>query len=999
VVAAAGADPVGIGRQLERALAARLALARGAAVPDGRLSRDLWGEVDRPAERLRVLASRLRRALGPHAAALTRTRAGYALAAVPADLVAAEAAASRLRTGLRAGDHDGVRAAAADALGGWRGAAFADLRAIPYAAVEGQRLDGWRVELSVERLAAEIALGAGTSVVGELERLAAEHGLHERLHGLLAVALYRAGRQAEALDRLAGLRRALAGDLGVDPGPELAALELRLLRHDPALSPPPAGVPPAGVLPAGVPGPDGDVADLHGSGGCLPGAEGVPAGSGLVARLPVPAGEFVGRQAEHAALLGAVAAPGLVTVTGPPGSGKTRLALEVARAARDAGRRVALVELAPVSAPEAVSAAVAGAAGLTAGLAAGEVRRSAAALAGALLLIDNAEHLVEPVAALVAELRRYADLTVLVTSQRPLLLAGERIERLGPLPPRDAARLFATRAAGGHDPGTVGVVCAAVDHLPLGIELAAGLTRTFSVPQLAERMGLRLLVGGPRDAGPRHVSLHAALDWSHELLPPAERAVLRRLAVFAGGWTLEAAERVVPGGATDSGADSGGVDRAGVAPALASLVDRCLVTVAGGRFALLETVREYAADRLRAAGEEAATLARHLAWCHDHVAAYDVLGEDGAAHLAAILAEWPNLHAALDRAPGTGRAAGALGLATALDATWQVRGEFRQARRYYAALVDAPGVGDAPRAEALSNYGLATALAGAVGEATRLLARAAELARAAGADELAMRVLYHRGVLEIQRGCPGEAVEPLTAGLALADVLRRERATSAFVDALGSASLYAGDPAGAAELHAAACAYDRSAGYDHGLARGLVNEADALFGAGRTGDALERLAEAEPIAGRLEDRSAFAVAALLRGALAAAAGDLPAAAGHLNGAVTHAVAAGSDAYATLARADLAEVLIRAGDVDGGRELLDTVRAATTDRGLAWLAALPTEAALALADNDPDRARDLASQARAEYRARGFGWPQVIARLDRVSRETPVKRAGKVVPKP
>jgi predicted ATPase len=865
-------------------------------------------------------------------------------------------------------------------------------------------------------------------------------------------------------------------------------------------------------------------------------------------RLPVPATGLIGREAELAGLVEAVGGTGLVTVTGAPGSGKTRLAVEAVRVVAGTGRPVALVELAPLREEDAVLPALAAATGTDAA-AADAVLRCAQSLTGAVLVIDNAEHLIDAVAALVTDLRRHGTgLAVLVTSQRPLLLSGERVHRLGPLSPASAARLFAERAAagvpggspgapaaggpttgtpgegaaggtpgiptgdgqggtlggalggalgniqgsaGGNAPGNaqgdapgtaegpapgnaqgdapgtakgpapgnaqgdapgtaggsaqgarkgdapggasggaqggaggtaeggalggalggpvgggvgagaradavmvgggvpdaaeegaaVAAVCDAVDRLPLGIELAAGLTRTLSVRQVADRMAdrLRLLVGGARDAGPRQESLRAALDWSYGLLPECGQAVLRRLAVFAGGCTLEAAEEVAAGGT---------VAAADVAPALADLADGCLLVVqpAGSctwRFGLLETVREYAADRLRAAGEEPVTLAAHLEWCRAVVAAGDVQGADGAADLAALVAEWPNLTAALQRAPGTARAAGALRLALALDAAWTVRGQFRQARRHYAALVDAAGVTVRERAEAAGNYAMATALAGAVTEAVGLLARAAALAGEAGEDELAMRVNYHRGVLEIQRGWPLAAVEPLTAGLALADGLRRERAASAFVDALGSARLYAGEAAAAADLHAAANAYDRAAGYDHGLARGLVNEADALFGAGRPAQAAQQVAAAERIAARLRDRSALAVSALLLGEMAAAAGDAETAAGHLRDAIGHATAAGSDAYATLARTDLADALIQLGDLAAARPLVHAVRTATTDRGLAWLAAQPTEAALALADGDAPRARAVVRAATAEYAARSFGWPQVIARLERV----------------
>jgi DNA-binding SARP family transcriptional activator len=291
VAVLAGGVEVPVGRPLERALAARLALARGAPVPDGRLARDLWGdaELSRPAGRLRVLASRLRQALDVHAAALSRTGGGYALAAGAADLAAAEAAADRLHAAVRSGDHLGARAAAEQALAGWRGPAFADLRAVPFASREGERLDGWQLDLEVDRLAAELALGPAAAVSGTLERLAGEHPHHERLSGLLALALYRAGRPADALDRLARLRRTLADDLGIDPSPDLAALELRLLRHDPTLAAP-----------------------------TPPGRQAEPIRAAAAAQVGSEGDQAAGEPATGRALAGA--AP---VVTGPSGTGNT----------------------------------------------------------------------------------------------------------------------------------------------------------------------------------------------------------------------------------------------------------------------------------------------------------------------------------------------------------------------------------------------------------------------------------------------------------------------------------------------------------------------------------------------------------------------------------------------------------------------------------------------------------------------------------------------------
>ena len=363
-----------------------------------------------------------------------------------------------------------------------------------------------------------------------------------------------------ALDQLARLRAALAAELGADPGPETAATELLLLRQDPCLATPRPARP-----------------------------------SARRAALNVPATSFVGRAAELAALARLVGRSGVVTLVGPPGCGKSRLAAEAAR--RATGREVVPVALATVPAGGVVRAIAESAGVAPAGL--------AAALQAVLLVLDDADHLVEEVGEAVAQLRRETSgLTVLVTSQRPLRIAEEVRHQVGPLGPDAAATLFVERSAPLRqaDAGAVAAVCAAVDGLPLGIELAAGLTRLLTPAQLAERMPdrLRLLVGGRRDAAGRHASIRAALDRSHGLLADRERSVLRRISVFAAAFELTDAEEMVPGGA---------VGRADVAPAVAELVDRSLVAVTteGGqqRFRLLGTIRAYALDQLVAAGEAA----------------------------------------------------------------------------------------------------------------------------------------------------------------------------------------------------------------------------------------------------------------------------------------------------------------------------------------------------------------------------------------------------------
>lgn len=240
-----------VDRPLERALLARLALAGRSGVPDERLVTDLWEDDDGAASRrrLRVLVSRLRQALGPASAALVRSPGRYVLAADVPDLEQARLAAQRLQSAVRAGDAMATRDAASAALATWRGPVLGGLPDLPFVRSEISRLDAWWLELTVHRLQGEIDLGSGSELVDELSTLIAEHPLHEPLCGMLAVALYRCGRQGEALAALATLRAALADELGVDPTPATADLELRLLRQDPGLVPTRTPEPAVAALP------------------------------------------------------------------------------------------------------------------------------------------------------------------------------------------------------------------------------------------------------------------------------------------------------------------------------------------------------------------------------------------------------------------------------------------------------------------------------------------------------------------------------------------------------------------------------------------------------------------------------------------------------------------------------------------------------------------------------------------------------------------------------
>ncbi|WP_433199029.1 BTAD domain-containing putative transcriptional regulator [Nocardia sp. CA-107356] len=1201
----AGEDDVAIDRPLERALLVRLALAGGVPVPDGRLAEDLWGgDVERPVQRLRVVVSRLRAALGPRAEVIGRTPAGYHATVSASDLSTAEAAAQRLYGARRGSDHAAVAAAARDALALWRGPALADLRAVPYAAAEGERLDDWRLSLTVAGLEANLELGAAEEVVTELTGLVARHPLHEPLSGLLALALYRTGRQADALDRLARLRRLLAEELGVDPAPETARLELRILDHDPTLRPASAAAGAAGIYTAAAPvdtasaaaphggvpfGTDvGGVANGGGAGGVAHrgggaahggGAGGVPHGGGVagapfggVAGAPVGGGvaastetttavprpdpvvsapltSFVGRGREFDTLGARLAEPGLTTLVGVAGSGKSRLAAELARAAANSGRAVAFVELAPLARTEDVlpavvaaleanglatdisiapddplpgiiaalggssapgnsdtrsdlrapsdsgapselgsrsgsdalgDSAVLGDLGGTSGSAAhrdsgacsssgvsggvgapndsgaqsdsdanegahaaalggsdvwhdvdGSVASSVSAYSVAggdgigrrvFLVLDNAEHVIEPVVELVSTA---VNSSVLVTSQRALGVAGESVYPLGPLERGIGVALF-TERAGLHGLVTAAEredlvrICAAVDWLPLGIELAAGLTRTLTISQLAQRIDdrVRLLVGGARDAGGgRHTSLRVALDWSYELLAERERAVLRRLGVFAGGCTLEAAEAVAP---DDSSSDTR-VDLAvgDIAPALADLVNRSLVTVqnygASRRFALLETIRDYALAQLSETGETDSLRARHADWGLGLVRQIGKPDDFATAEsVAAVFAEWPNILAALEYAPGTPRAAIGLRLAIAMHVPWLARAWFREARRHYGALIEslaatpaappnaaatgqadgtvagriggattshpgdapAPALADAPvspaeLAQALSHYGFHTLMTGDFDSAAAQLGRASELAAPLDDIELAQTVRYYQGIVDIERARLPEAVARLREGERLAV---RVTQASSFADALGTALLYSGDAAGALAAYQRSTEVDRVNDDEHGLSRGLSNQAKALLDLGRTEDALALAEESDRYARRLDDRQILPLNDLTRAAVALAAGQLDAAETYCRAALAHEDEAG------LARLELADVLIAKGELDEAAALLAEHDAAAVG-GVPGLAARAIEAALRHVQGRPHRIERI----RADYQTAGFGWQRYVARLEELEK--------------
>ena len=459
-------------------------------------------------------------------------------------------------------------------------------------------------------------------------------------------------------------------------------------------------------------------------------------GAGGRTNLPLPTDSFVGREREAAALADDLAESRLVTLGGPGGIGKSRLATQFAAGVlSEYHDGVYLVELAGVSDPAHVPAQVAAAVGVVEQP--GE--RLHDTLAGALgsremlLVLDNCEHVLDAAAALLeALLRRGGRLRVLATSREPLGVDGERVRRLPPMSEPESAQLFVERASAarpgmavGKDTGAVREICRHLDGMPLALELAAAQTRSLSVADVATRVDDRfdLLAGGPRRAPARHRSLAAVVDWSYDALPPSHEVLFRRLSVFAGSFTRRAAEEICSGN---------GIAEVEVADLLSSLVDRSLVVAADDdRYRLLETLREYGAERLARAGEAETSRSRHLEWFQTVAASRPTGGPDSTAFLAALEADHDNCRAALRWALGTGRVQAAADLACSLRPLWDAHAHHREAGRWFEQILEA-GVMSVSRVRILTLAGAFAQWAGDFPTALMRQGEALALSRDAG---------------------------------------------------------------------------------------------------------------------------------------------------------------------------------------------------------------------------------------------------------------------------
>jgi predicted ATPase/DNA-binding SARP family transcriptional activator len=830
-----------LGGPRQRALLALLLLEPGRPIATDRLEDELWhGAPPRgAATTLRAYVSKLRGVLGDDAP-IASTESGYAIDVQP-DRIDASRFERLTKEGQAALARGAVVRAAERfqaALLLWRGNPFAGLSDDGALRLEAERLAELRL-LAVEgRIEAELVLGQDAQLVDELEALVREHPYRERLWRQLMLSLYRADRQADAL---AAYRRgrALLDELGLEPSAELKALEQSILRQD--------------VPPAARP------EQRH--------------------NLPAAVTSFVGRERELGELEHLLARNRLVTLTGVGGTGKTRLALEAAeRALPDFPDGVFFADLAPLADPSLVAQHVVAALDVVVAsdvpvekLLADHLRQREL-----LLVLDNCEHLRGASAELTRSLlATCARLRVVATSRELLGVPGEvdyPVPPLGlPAPDADAdelraseaVRLFLARAREaspriGESAAleSVGEICRELDGLPFAIELAAARAKALTPEEIAARLAdrFRFLVSWRRLTAARHRTLREAMDWSYELLSEAEQALLAQLAVFAGGFTLDAVAKVCVDGNGERALELVG-----------RLIDASLVVAdeddGATRYGLLETVRQYAAERLDERGETEAARRRHATWCLALVeeAESRLTGEDQTRWLAILDAERDNLRAALSYLGTAGDHERRLRLTIALSRFWYIRGHLAEGRRRLEQALEGSEGGDpALRRRALTAAASLALLQGDYLVATRHAEQALDVARAVAEPLFVANALSNLGAIVLAAGDHGRAAGLLEEAVELARAGGDQRIAALAINNLGDLALTIGDYERAEPLFEESLALLRARGDTANVARSLFNLGAVALRLGRLEDADARLRESLAFAEEAGDKEDLA---------------------------------------------------------------------------------------------------------------------------------------------
>ena len=702
-----------LGGRRPRAVVAALLVQRGRPVLLESLIDRLWPEEppDTAAKTIQVYVSRLRAQLGDDRDRLRSTKGGYELAIHDGELDAEvfEALAVAARRHLDAGAVGDALAAADRATAEWRGRPFGDLADEPFLRPATSRLENLATDLEELRARALVAAGRSAEAAGVLRQLVADQPARESAWSQLLLALYAAGRQADALAAYHEVRTYLDDELGIEPGPELEAAHLAVLQQSAPLAP---AAPFAALRTPRDAGPTGD--------------------------------QLIGRDAEIAAIEAAIEGGAkLVTLVGPGGIGKTTLARAVVqrrRAAGDGSSPAILVELEALRDPDLVPAAVAAALGGE-GDAASQIGP-----ASALIGLDNVEQVIGAATWVAGFLRDCPGLRIVATSREPLRIADERVHPVAALDAPSARTLFLARAHRVRpelEPvPEIDAACRRLDGLPLAIELAAARMNLLSPAALVARLdhALDVLATGPRDRPDRQRTLRATISWSYDLLDEPLRRVFRRLAVFSGGFDAGAAETVAEATLDD-------LDALLAQSLTTSRYDR-----AEPRFALLETIREFAAERLETEDDAPVARTRHADWALALVERAALAPRGDVATLQSLAGELDNFRAAMAWAGSQGDDSTRLRIAVGLAEVWQSRGHLAEAARWLEPGLETAVIPETLRSEVLEDASTVAFRQGRLDDAERMAEEVLALAERLDQPRRRVGAISKLAQIALQRG-------------------------------------------------------------------------------------------------------------------------------------------------------------------------------------------------------------------------------------------------------